>query len=229
MKILIVDDERDVRDYLRRLLEINNFQVIEADSGESALYALAKMPDIDLIVLDWIMPGMGGEQTLRDIKEQFDDIPILMLSAKTENSDIVKALEFGAIDYLMKPLDKEHFLFKIKDILKTSRESARKHAARRKNVNFHASAPMVITAISSREVYIESNFPIKEDTIFVINSDALLRMIDAQQEFRITCKAISCKKKGNKYNVRCHLQNLSSSIAQKIEDAAVKATTFDNR
>ncbi len=224
MKILIVDDERDIRDYLRRLLEIAGFQVIEADSGESALYALAKTPDVDLIILDWMMPGMNGEEVLKELQAQFEGIPVLMLSAKTGEQDILKALESGAIDYILKPLDKDHFIFKVRGLLKGNSESFRKHAARRKNVNFNATSPMTITGVSSKEIRLESNFPIPVDSTFIVHSDMLLRMFDIHNDIRFTCKATSCEKDDKKYIVSCVFINLSPNIAQQIEDAAAKAS-----
>ena len=106
LKILVADDERDIRDYLRRLLEISGYEVVEADCGESALFALASTPDISLVILDWMMPGMSGLDVLAQLKDQFDTVPVLMLRARSEQKDLIKALSYGALYYILKPLDK---------------------------------------------------------------------------------------------------------------------------
>lgn len=224
MKILIADDERDIRDYLRRLLELSGFDVIEADCGESALFALAKTPDISLIILDWMMPGISGLDVLTQLKDQFDTVPILMLSARSEQHDIIKALSYGATDYILKPLDKDHLLFKINGLLNLGRESARKHAARRKNVNLCSTADILITAFSSKQVFLESSYPIPKGYPLIISSEPLARMLDIKPDMRYALKVSNCAKHENKYLICAEFMNLTPQLALKIEIAAQKLT-----
>ena len=105
-KILIVDDEEDVLEILKDNLELMNFDVITASNGKEAIIkARENMPD--LILLDIMMPEMDGHSTARRIKSNVitKHIPIIMITAKGEMEDIVRAGESGVADYILKPYD----------------------------------------------------------------------------------------------------------------------------
>ena len=100
-KILIVEDEQDIRDLLIFNLQKEGFKVESADNGDSAL-SLIRKNNFDLILLDLMLPGIGGFDLTRILKndKKTSKTPILMLTAKGEESDIVKGLELGADDYM---------------------------------------------------------------------------------------------------------------------------------
>ena len=102
--ILVVDDEEDIRELVRHHLHREGYEVKGADSGEKALKAVRSGP-VDLIVLDLMLPGIDGLEVARKLKNdpQTRHIPILMLTAKGEESDVVTGLELGADDYITKP------------------------------------------------------------------------------------------------------------------------------
>ncbi len=102
-QILLADDEAEIRDLLRLYLENENYTVLEAADGEEAL-RLFSVNTIDLCVLDVMMPKMNGFQVLKKIRES-SHIPVLMLSAKREDSDKILGLNLGADDYLAKPFN----------------------------------------------------------------------------------------------------------------------------
>lgn len=101
--ILIVDDEPDMRCYLRTILELNPYRVETVSSGREALQSLQKPPRPDLILLDMLMPEMDGLETLRRLKELSSDAKVVMLSCVTEPKTVVEALHLGACDYIPKP------------------------------------------------------------------------------------------------------------------------------
>ncbi|MCM1388640.1 MAG: response regulator transcription factor [Bacillus sp. (in: Bacteria)] len=105
-KILIVDDEPEIRDLLRLYLEKDGYDVIEAADGEQALSALQdaalRSAGVDLVMLDIMMPGIDGYRVLRGIREN-SNIPVIMLSAKGADSDKILGLDLGADDYITKP------------------------------------------------------------------------------------------------------------------------------
>jgi two-component system alkaline phosphatase synthesis response regulator PhoP len=118
-KILIVDDEEDILELLRFNLSREGFQVLCAASGEEALEKVkTEMPD--LILLDLMLPGMDGLDVARDVKNQAPtkEIPIVMLTAKGEEADIVKGLEIGADDYITKPFSRKVLTARIKAVLR---------------------------------------------------------------------------------------------------------------
>lgn len=117
--ILVVDDEIDIRFVIGKMLEREGYEIIEADSGEQALEVLSSASP-DLILLDVMMPGLDGYETCTEIKsrEAIKNIPVVMLTAKTAESDKVKALEeCGAQWHISKPIDRKKFIETVKWLL----------------------------------------------------------------------------------------------------------------
>lgn len=100
-KILIADDEAEIRDILHLYLEKDGYEIIEAADGLQAMERL-KAEKIDLAILDIMMPGIDGYRVLRNIREN-NNIPVIMLSAKGSDSDKILGLDMGADDYMTKP------------------------------------------------------------------------------------------------------------------------------
>jgi two-component system chemotaxis response regulator CheY len=108
MRALIVDDSRFVRGFLRGLLEEKGIECEEAADGQGGLDRLHGGLTFDLALVDWNMPVMNGLDMLREMRsEGFDDIRVLMVTTEAENDFILRALEAGADEYLMKPFDDE--------------------------------------------------------------------------------------------------------------------------
>ena len=118
-KILIVDDEEDILELLRFNLSRDGYQVSCAATGEEAL-DLARSKTPELIVLDLMLPGMDGLEVAKRLKNNPDtkNIPIVMLTAKGEEADIVTGLEIGADDYVTKPFSPRVLLARVKAVLR---------------------------------------------------------------------------------------------------------------
>jgi len=118
-RILLIDDEKGLVDTIKQFLEIREYSVTAAYDGRSGLET-AKREKPDLIVLDIKMPGMDGRDVLSALKrdDSTKDIPVLMLTAKTEQSDRDCAMELGAYEYLAKPYDSSLLLHQIENILR---------------------------------------------------------------------------------------------------------------
>jgi two-component system, OmpR family, response regulator ResD len=115
-KILIVDDEFEMRQLLKIYLRQDNYQVDEAENGQEA-YEKTKKNDYDLMILDVMMPIMDGWQTIEQVRTT-SDIPIIMLTAKGTTQDKVTGFSTGADDYLVKPFDEVELLVRIKALLR---------------------------------------------------------------------------------------------------------------
>ena len=102
--ILIVDDEKSMRDFLKILLTKEGYEVIIAGDGNQALSALGKN-SVDLVISDIRMPGMGGLELLAKVKDESDDIPVIMITAFASPNDAVQAMKSGAYDYISKPFN----------------------------------------------------------------------------------------------------------------------------
>ncbi len=118
-QILVIEDEEDIRELVRYNLEQENFAVTEAESGEAGLKAvLRKAPD--LILLDLMLPGKDGMQVCRELKqsEGTRGIPVVMMTARGEESDVVAGLELGAEDYIVKPFSPKVLVARVKAVLR---------------------------------------------------------------------------------------------------------------
>jgi two-component system, OmpR family, phosphate regulon response regulator OmpR len=120
--LLIVDDDKRIRELLSKYLSDNGFSVQEA---ENALIAndLLKSQSFDLMVLDVMMPKKSGFEFSKELREEGNDIPILFLTAKTEVDDRIHGLELGADDYLPKPFEPKELVLRINAILRRHSES----------------------------------------------------------------------------------------------------------
>ncbi|HLE98675.1 MAG TPA: response regulator transcription factor [Gaiellaceae bacterium] len=120
MKILVVDDERAVRESLRRALELEGYEVELASDGEEALGRLALEPPVDAAILDILMPGIDGLEVCRRVRANQNPIPVLMLTARAEVDDRVAGLDAGADDYLPKPFALAELLARVRALLRRS-------------------------------------------------------------------------------------------------------------
>lgn len=114
--ILIVDDEPDIREILRYNLEKAGFNITEAVSGNDALNKLSK--ELDLAILDIMMPGKDGYEVCRKIREQGNTVPIIFLTAMDREFDEVRGLEVGGDDYVKKPFSPKMLIARINAILR---------------------------------------------------------------------------------------------------------------
>jgi two-component system, OmpR family, response regulator MprA len=118
MKILVVDDERAVRDSLRRALELQGYDVTLANDGSEALAQLESNGQVDAVLLDVLMPGLDGLEVCRRIRRSGNEVPVLMLTARDAVGDRVAGLDAGADDYVVKPFALEELLARVRALLR---------------------------------------------------------------------------------------------------------------
>ncbi len=117
-RILVAEDEPELRELIRRYLEEEGFEVLTAQDGVQALELVGK--EVDLVVLDLLMPNLDGLEVVRRLRA-FSALPILIVSARGEGSDRVIGLELGADDYLTKPFMPRELVARVKALLRRSR------------------------------------------------------------------------------------------------------------
>ncbi len=118
LKILLVDDEEEFVTTLAERLELRGLQARVALNGEAALQIIeADTPEI--VILDVLMPGLGGLEVLRWIKAQQPQIPVILLTGRGSTKEGIKGMELGAFDYLMKPINIEELIKKIQEAIES--------------------------------------------------------------------------------------------------------------
>lgn len=115
-KVLVVDDERSVRESLAMILEDDGYVVVSAKDGEEALQKIKEL-NIDLVILDVLMPKMKGTEVLKEILEIKENLPVIMISGHADIETSVASLKNGAIDFIEKPLIKGKILVTVKNAL----------------------------------------------------------------------------------------------------------------
>ncbi|EJP6472648.1 response regulator transcription factor [Clostridium sp. FAM 1755] len=116
-KILIVEDESSIRGFVKVNLKMNNFDVIEAETGEEGIdKAREHRPEV--VVLDIMLPGIDGLEVCKVLRQEFPNMGIIMLTAKSQDTDKVLGLEYGADDYIIKPFNPLELTLRIKAILR---------------------------------------------------------------------------------------------------------------
>jgi two-component system, OmpR family, response regulator MprA len=118
MRIMVVDDERAVRESLRRALELEGYEIELAADGAEALSLLANSAPTDALVLDVLMPGIDGLEVCRRLRRNGNQLPILMLTARAEVENRVAGLDAGADDYVTKPFALEELLARLRALLR---------------------------------------------------------------------------------------------------------------
>jgi two-component system, OmpR family, response regulator MprA len=119
VKILVVDDERAVRESLRRALELEGYEIELAGDGSEALSALeGDEPQPDAVILDLLMPGVDGLEVCRRLRAAGNRLPVLMLTARDEVENRVAGLDAGADDYVTKPFALEELLARVRALLR---------------------------------------------------------------------------------------------------------------
>ncbi len=119
-KVLIIEDEKDIIEFLKYNLELEKFEVLAAHDGETGLEMLKQNPDI--VLLDIMLPKLNGYEVCQKIREnkRYENLPVVFLTAKTSEADEVKGLELGANDYIQKPISPKKLITKINSTLRNS-------------------------------------------------------------------------------------------------------------
>jgi two-component system phosphate regulon response regulator PhoB len=117
--VLVVDDEFAIRDMLRMALELSDFRCIEADNIQEA-YTLVVDERPDIVLLDWMLPGGSGLELLRRLKrnDATRELPVIMLTAKTTEDNVIQGLDVGADDYITKPFAPRELIARVKALLR---------------------------------------------------------------------------------------------------------------
>ena len=124
--VLLVDDEVSFIETFSERLELRDFEISKAFSGEEALQALAENENIEVVILDVKMPGMNGIETLAEIKRKKPLVEVMMLSGHADVESAIEGMKHGAFDYLMKPVDMDQIIAKVNQAAMKKRQHEEK-------------------------------------------------------------------------------------------------------
>ncbi len=115
MRVLVIDDSRAVRSFIRSILRELDLDVVEAGHGGEGLDLLAEFPDVELVLVDWNMPVMDGLEFIRTVRadKARDGLRIVMVTTESESEQMIRAMAAGANEYVMKPFTKDVLVAKL--------------------------------------------------------------------------------------------------------------------
>ncbi len=202
-KILIVDDEKTMRQLLRIYLQQENYDIYEAENGQEA-FEKVKRNDFDLMILDVMMPVMDGWKTLEVIRE-ISDIPILMLTAKGTVQDKVTGFSSGADDYLVKPFDEAELVVRVGALI------------RRTNINQSNDQIIkyngIIINLTSREIFHEGVKLILTQTEFDLLQVLVEHRGNVLSREQLVEKIWGIEFSGEDRTVDSHIKNLREKLS----------------
>lgn len=122
MNVLVVEDDKEINRLIRDYLSDNNYSTISAENGLDAVRIIRDDNEIDLVILDLMLPFQSGDMVLQKVRE-FSDIPIIIVSAKSMVQSKIDAIRMGADDYITKPFDLDELLVRVEAVLRRSKKS----------------------------------------------------------------------------------------------------------
>lgn len=213
-KILVVEDDVDIHNLIKNVLEKERYDVISAYSGTEALLLIEKK-DIDLILLDLMIPGLSGEEIIKKVK----NIPIIVISAKISSEDKVNALSIGANDYITKPFDTNELLARIKVQLRLSK----------KDNNVSLSYKDMILDKNSHTLYIKDkniNLTKTEYTILrqlllnpkqIITKTKLIQLLNENDKINVETQVC------DENSLKVHISNIRKKIKKVTEQQYIES------
>lgn len=213
-KILVVEDDMDIHNLIKNVLEKERYDVISAYSGTEALLLIEKK-DLDLILLDLMIPGLSGEEIIKKVK----NIPIIVISAKISSEDKVNALSIGANDYITKPFDTSELLARIKVQLRLSK----------KDNNVSLSYKDMILDKNSHTLYIKDkniNLTKTEYTILrqlllnpkqIITKTKLIQLLNENDKINVETQVC------DENSLKVHISNIRKKIKKVTEQQYIES------
>lgn len=213
-KILVVEDDMDIHNLIKNVLEKERYDVISAYSGTEALLLIEKK-DLVLILLDLMIPGLSGEEIIKKVK----NIPIIVISAKISSEDKVNALSIGANDYITKPFDTNELLARIKVQLRLSK----------KDNNVSLSYKDMILDKNSHTLYIKDkniNLTKTEYTILrqlllnpkqIITKTKLIQLLNENDKINVETQVC------DENSLKVHISNIRKKIKKVTEQQYIES------
>ncbi len=223
MKILIVDDEAEIRRVLELLLSGSGYRVVCAEDGERAIEILTEDSDIDLCIMDIMMPRMSGVEATERIR-QFSSVPILFLSAKSLSQDKALAYAKGGDDYIVKPFAAGELLMKIEAMTRRYNSYAQKELTSEVGVRLPSGVTVNIDGrlVTKRGVRLDMRDKELEVLIYLVKNRG--RCIGTAELYRAVWGEMPLPSSGN--NITVHILNLRRKIEDDMSSPRIIRTVW---
>jgi len=223
MKILIVDDEAEIRRVLELLLSGSGYETVSAEDGERAIELIKRERDVDLCIMDIMMPKMSGIEATEIIR-RFSSVPILFLSAKSLQGDMALAYSKGGDDYIVKPFVASELLMKVSAMTRRYNSYAQKETAGDAGIRLHGG----ITVNTERREVMKSGARIemrdKEMDVLIYLVKNRGRCIGAPELYEAVWGEMPLPSSGN--NITVHILNLRRKIEDNPESPRIIRTVW---
>ncbi|MBN2714175.1 MAG: response regulator [Planctomycetes bacterium] len=226
-KLLVIDDDSMIRDLFARALPSFGFQAILAPDGKSGLQLLEEHPDVAVVVLDWMMPGLDGMEVLERIQARGNPPPVMMMSAKSRKEDVVSAIKQGVKDYVTKPVHLGQLVLRLNSLIERHREQIEKASSNAETyLGFEASSQFTIVDISHTGVCLDSSFPVDKGAILFIESPEIATRIGLPPEYNFAVRVANCKEAGKRYRLGSTFVGMNEDTTESIRNACHSAAGF---
>ena len=207
--ILIVEDDIDIHNLIKKFLEKHQYKILDAYSGTESLLIIEK-EQVDLILLDLMLPGLNGEEIVKKIK----DIPIIVISAKISPDDKVNVLLNGANDYITKPFNKDELLARIKVQLRINTNNKDNDIIKYKNM---------ILNTCNYSVYIGENKLSLTKTEYAIIKQLLLRKGQSITKTKLLEMITTDTEDCDENSLKVHISNIRKKIRQITDEEYIES------
>lgn len=227
-KVLVADDILAMRQLLRVVLQGAGYNVVEASDGRGVLQVVESDPHLSLVLLDVSLPDANGFNLIKRIHGLRPGLKVCFVSGKRQKEDVLRGIQSGATDYLLKPIEPAMLLRKVEAILHGRLGSEHESGNARLAVDFPIEAlnmPFDL-AIQAREIsesglIAASAMTLKVGSTMEFAFAELARLFNAPSVV-ISCRITGCKKTGDEYQVHCDFVGLQESVAAKIRSLAIR-------
>lgn len=232
-KILIVDDMQDIRLLVKRIITKAGFEALEAADGKEAIDIINNENELKLVLLDIMLPDMEGYDVMKAIlpKKEANKFKVCFISGKKEKDAVLKAIDSGGDDYIVKPIHPENLLSKIGILLKDIELIESFHHLKTKinaELLYQKIRPDIeIRGIDELSLMIFSTAELKPETKLEIQSEKLNKLLNYDGFFSL--KVNKCNKHASgKYFARCRFVGLTEAVATEIRQLAIKGEFIGN-
>jgi DNA-binding response OmpR family regulator len=224
LTLLVVDDEEKWLDIVGNYLEGEGYRVLRALNGSDALALLQKHPEIDAVLLDWMMPGLSGLDVCRRIRT-FSDVPILFLTARSDEVDKLLGLELGADDYLTKPFSMREMVVRIRAVLRRVRKAAGDRVPREAEGERLVRGPVVID-VADYKVWVNGREISLTPTEFKLLAALAAKPGRAYSRLQLLGAALGEEYAGYERSIDTHIHNLRKKIEEDPSNPRLIQTVF---